>query len=223
LEVQARSSNGTAPGAAPTREPGQAWLSWYTMSWATVQSTSPMPVMGRMRARTNRMPKPRTLKWRMAESSADPARNLKDRGPQGAGGSALGGSQPPVHDDLPCLHHPPDARGDGPDVGERISLYGHDVRRIAGRERAELFLLAQERGAVHGRGSERLRRGHARFDEPLELARVLAAHREERVGAHRHLHLRPHGATQRLQISPAVLVQPRDRGRVVAEDRGFLG
>ena len=46
------------------------------------------------------------------------------------------------------------------------------------------------RGAVRGRGLERLRRRHAGLHEPAELARVLAEPVKHRVGAHADLHAR---------------------------------
>ena len=99
------------------------------------------------------------------------------------------------------------------DVGERVAFDGDDVGEVAGRDRAEVPAMAEQRGRNRRRGGERLRRRHAGLDEPAELARVLAEHRVDGVGSHPDLHARLERAARGLEVLLDVRLQRRESCR----------
>jgi len=54
--------------------------------------------------------------------------------------------------DRATLHDPADIVDNHVDISQRVSFYGHNVGEIAGRNGAELLILAEERSGVGGGG-----------------------------------------------------------------------
>ena len=77
------------------------------------------------------------------------------------------------------------------DVGERVARDGDQVGELAGLDRADPVLPAEQLGGVGGRGLDRLHRRHALLHHVGELLRVVAVREDAAVGAERHAGARP--------------------------------
>src|SRR6185503_19781082 len=105
-----------------------------------------------------------------------------------------------LDDDGAAFYHPSYFVDNHVDIGERVAFDGDDVGEIAGRERAERLLLAEQRRRHGGRGGKRLRRRHPGADEPRQLTCVLTKHRVDRIGAHRQFDARLDRAPRRFEV-----------------------
>src|ERR1700674_4960109 len=111
-------------------------------------------------------------------------------------------------DDYRAAFHDPANIIDGDvDVGKRVAFDGYNVCKITWHDGAELFFLAEKCGGVGGGGGQSLRWGHAQLHEPAELARVFAAHGEERIRTHGEADAGFEGPARGLEIAADVIIQ----------------
>src|SRR5467141_2902896 len=80
-----------------------------------------------------------------------------------------------------------------PDVLERVTRNGDDVRIFSGLQGTEQVRFAEQIGGIAGGGLDGLHRRHAVFDHERKLAGIDAVGADARVCAERHLYARANG------------------------------
>src|SRR5689334_15838593 len=96
-------------------------------------------------------------------------------------------------------------------VGEGITLDGHEVGIPPRSCATKIGGPSEQVRAVNGSGFERLFRSHPGFYEPGQLAGVLAEHAEDGVRPHRERHAGLPRALRGLEVAGDVAIESFDR------------